>query len=444
MIINLKLENTNETFPLEIFEPIVEQSFKDLAKEYSLPVDYIAVSALWAVASLSGNMFTTQLGGEMKSILYCMMVGPSSIGKTKAYDLVFGDIIEPLADRLYKEYATKEKDWEIAKMKAKANSTVFTDPRPNRIIRSASGATLEAITKYASTNHAGFGVYFDEGKKLYQGGSYAKDNNSVDFWNNVWNGKTIDDLRKDPTLENRVTNPSISVLTGMQSKRINEMFNKQAVESGLLNRFLFVSSDYVELNDKRDAFSVKSRVTVHWESIIEHLFNIGVFYTEGNPRWVKFTDEAKILFNDTRNRITSESNIIIKNRREGDVSELLIGYLGKMFAYYNRLTLICSIIRNHKSPIIDVIDVKNSEKVFYYFKSQAIKLLTEINNTTQTELEGKQLELFNMLPDKFTAKDAADICVQLKCSNKYFLITFRQKYRGKYIVKTDEKYYKKV
>jgi hypothetical protein len=35
MLINLKLENTNETFPLEIFEPIVEQSFKDLAKEYS-------------------------------------------------------------------------------------------------------------------------------------------------------------------------------------------------------------------------------------------------------------------------------------------------------------------------------------------------------------------------------------------------------------------------
>jgi hypothetical protein len=444
MLIDLKLENTKQGFPLDIFEPIVEQSFKDLAKEYSLPVDYIALSALWAVASLSGNMFTTQIGGEMKSILYCMMVGPSSIGKTKAYDLVFGDIIEPLADRLYKEYATKEKDWEIAKMKAKVNNTPFSEPRPIRIIRSASGATLEAITKYASTNPAGFGVYFDEGKKLYQGGSYAKDNNSVDFWNNAWNGKTIDDLRKDPTLENRVTNPAISVLTGMQSKRINEMFNKQAVESGLLNRFLFVSSDYVELNDNRDAFSAKSRVCVLWESLIEHLFNNGVFYVEGNPRWVKFTEEAKILFNDTRNKITNESNQIIKNRREGDVSELLIGYLGKMFAYYNRITLICAIIRNHKAPIIDVIDVQNAEKVFYYFKQQAVSLLTEINNTTQTDLEGKQLELYNALPERFSAKDAADVCLQLKCSSKYFLITFRQKYKGKYIVKADDKTYKKI
>ncbi len=178
MIIDLKLQKQNNSFPLEIFEPIVAQSFQDLAKEYSLPVDYIALSALWAVASLSGNMHTTELNGEMKSILYCMMVGPSSIGKTKAYDLVFGDIIEPLADRLYKEYITKEKDWEVERMRAKANNTVYTEPRPVRIIRSASGATLEAITKYASTNHAGFGVYFDEGKKLYQGGSYAKDNNS--------------------------------------------------------------------------------------------------------------------------------------------------------------------------------------------------------------------------------------------------------------------------
>lgn len=444
MIIDLKLNQTNDSFPLEIFEPIVAQSFQDLAKEYSLPVDYIALSALWAVASLSGNMHTTELNGEMKSILYCMMVGPSSIGKTKAYDLVFGDIIEPLADRLYKEYITKEKDWEVEKMRAKVNNTPFTEPRPVRIIRSASGATLEAITKYASTNHAGFGVYFDEGKKLYQGGSYAKDNNSVDFWNNVWNGKTIDDLRKDPTLENRVTNPAISVLTGMQSKRINEMFNKQAVESGLLNRFLFVSSDYVELNENRDVFSPKSKVCVYWQSLIEHLFSIGVYYVEGNPRWVKFTDEAKVLFNTIRNRITSESNVIIKNRREGDVSELLIGYLGKMFAYYSRITLICAIIRNHKAPVIDVIDVENAEKVFYYFKGQAVRLLTEINNSTQTDLEGKQLELFNALPDKFTAKDAADICVQLKCSNKYFLITFRQKYKGKYIIKADDKHYKKV
>lgn len=444
MIIDLKLQKQNNSFPLEIFEPIVAQSFQDLAKEYSLPVDYIALSALWAVASLSGNMHTTELNGEMKSILYCMMVGPSSIGKTKAYDLVFGDIIEPLADRLYKEYITKEKDWEIERMRAKANNTVYTEPRPVRIIRSASGATLEAITKYASTNHAGFGVYFDEGKKLYQGGSYAKDNNSVDFWNNVWNGKTIDDLRKDPNLENRVTNPAISVLTGMQSKRINEMFNKQAVESGLLNRFLFVSSDYVELNENRDVFSSKSRVCVYWQSLIEHLFSIGVYYVEGNPRWVKFTDEAKVLFNTIRNRITAESNVIIKNRREGDVSELLIGYLGKMFAYYSRITLICSIIRNHKAPVIDVIDVENAEKVFYYFKNQSVQLLTEINNSTQTDLEGKQLELFNALPDKFTAKDAADICVQLKCSNKYFLITFRQKYKGKYIIKADDKHYKKV
>lgn len=442
MIINLNLENKNNQFPLDIFEPIVAQSFKDLAKEYSLPVDYIALSALWAVASLSGNMFTTQLNGEMKCILYCMMVGPSSIGKTKAYDLVFGDIIEPLADRLYKDYITKERDWELAKMSAKINNIPFSEPRPIRIIRSASGATLEAITKYASTNHAGFGVYFDEGKKLYQGGSYAKDNHSVDFWNNAWNGKTIDDLRKDPTLENRVTNPAISVLTGMQSKRINEMFNKQAVESGLLNRFLFVSSDYVELNENRDVFSPKSKVCVYWESLIEHLFNLGVYYVEGNPRWVRFTDEAKILFNTIRNRITSESNVIIKNRREGDVSELLIGYLGKMFAYYSRITLICAIIRNHKTPEIDVIDVQNAEKVFYYFKDQAVNLLTEINNSTQTDLEGKQLELFNALPDQFTAKEAADICLQLKCSNKYFSTTFRQKYKGKYIIKIDNNYKK--
>lgn len=246
----------------------------------------------------------------------------------------------------------------------------------------------------------------------------------------------------DPTLENRVTNPAISVLTGMQSKRINEMFNKQAVESGLLNRFLFVSSDYVELNENRDVFSPKSKVCVYWESLIEHLFNLGVYYVEGNPRWVRFTDEAKILFNNIRNRITSESNVIIKNRREGDVSELLIGYLGKMFAYYSRITLICAIIRNHKTPEIDVIDVKNAEKVFYYFKDQAVNLLTEINNSTQTDLEGKQLELFNALPDQFTAKEAADICLQLKCSNKYFSTTFRQKYKGKYIIKIDNNYKK--
>ena len=443
MLIDLQLNEENK-FPLHIFGDITGESFTTLAHEYSLPVDYVAVSALWAVASLSGNIFYTSLNGEMKSILYCMMVGPSSIGKTKAYDVVFGDIIEPLADRLYKDYVKAELEWNNEKMRAKANNTVFTTPRPNRKIRSASGATLEAITKYASTNPAGFGVYFDEGKKLYQGGSYSKDNNSVDFWNTAWNGKTIDDLRKDPTLENRVTNPSISILTGMQSKRITEMFNKEAIQSGLLNRFLFVTSDYVKLNENRDPFSPKALVCTKWRILIEDLFELGCEFTEHNNRYITFTDSARILYKDLGNEITKHSNILIDSKKEGDVSEILIGYMGKMYAYFGRLTLICAIIRNHKKPVIEDIDVRNAKDVYMFFKLQAISMLTEINNTTSTDLDGKQLEVFNALPDKFTAKDAEEISVQLGCSNKYFLTTFKRVYKGKHIIKTSNKTYEKV
>lgn len=435
---------TKVSFPNEIFGDQISQSFQDLAKEYSLPTDYVSVSALWAVASLIGNCYKTELNGEMKAILYCIMVGPSSIGKSKAYDIVFGDIIEHKSEHLFKVYEHKFKEWSETKEVFKSRDQPFSEPMPQRKIRSASGATLEAITKYASTNPQGFGVYFDEGKKLYQGGSYSKENNSVDFWNNAWNGKVIDDLRKDHKLETRVSNPAISILAGMQSKRINEMFDKNTIESGLLNRFLFTCSDYIELNENRDSFGVKGKAAQLWIDKIEFLFDLGVYHTDESAPMICFTNEAKIKYNEIKNFVTKESNQLIKSRKEGDVSELLIGYMGKMYAYFGRLTLISCIIRKHEKAEIDIIDVENAYKIYLYFKDQAINLLTEINQTEAMNMDAKLLLLYNLLPDTFTSSDAIAICKQLKYTDSYFHVNFSRKLNGKYIRKKDRSTYEKI
>ena len=441
-LVKTKKEIVN--FPLEIFGPVIENSFKELANEYSVPVNFFGATALFTIASLSGNMYRTELNGRIKSIIYAMMLGPSSLGKTVVYDKLCGDIISKDDEKLRKDYIQRIKQWNEDKEKASRNKYEFTDPMPTRTIRNATNGTLEAFMKYAETNPAGFGVYFDEGKKLYSGGAYKKENNSVDFWNEAWNGKTFNELRVDSERERFVVNPSISILAGMQAERVNEMFNKDTIASGLLNRFLFTSSNYINLNENVDHFSQKKEVCEDWQMIVKKLFNDGCNYCDENSQiFVPFTHTAKVLYNQISSKLTAESNELIKNIKDGDESSMMVGYLGKLYAYFGRFVLLSAIIENLNQPKITDQSILNAEKIYNYFKAEAKILLVKISSEAQTNLNEKESKLLLLLPDKFTISDAKAICRELKLSDSFFGVAFLRKYKHGYIKQLLDKTYEK-
>lgn len=442
--------NQATVFPLDIFGDNVANSFKEIAEYHSIPIDYLASTALWTISSLSGNMYQVP---ELptKIILYILLLGPSSLGKSVAYRTLCEDIIRKSEVQLYTDFEQKLADWNERTeqyKKTKDEKAEPPGPMPRRKIRVVTSATTEAIIHYATFNPAGFGMYFDEGKAMYSGGAYKKENNSVDFWNKAWNGDIFNELRVDHQRERFVENPAISVLAGMQTERITEMFSKDTRESGLINRFLFTSSEYITLNENIDFFGEKKTVSREWEDIVTRLYKKGCefFIEEGSPfdpvKKITFTPEAKKQFNQTASMLTARANDLIKSLKEGDGRKAVVAYWGKLFAYFKRLMPIIAIMRDPDYPEIDLEVVKDAERVYMYYRDQAKNILASIISEEQTDLNANELKLYNMLPDKFTAGEAEQIAEAMKFSRSYFHTAFRRKYGRGFLRKSEGFYYK--
>lgn len=442
--------NLATTFPLDIFGEDIANSFQEIAEYHSIPIDYLASTALWTISSLSGNMYQVP---ELptKIILYILLLGPSSLGKSVAYRTLCEDIIRKSEVQLYTEFEQKLADWNERQdlyKKSKDEKAQPPGPMPKRKIRIVTSATTEAIIHYATFNPAGFGMYFDEGKTMYSGGAYKKENNSVDFWNKAWNGDIFNELRVDHMRERFVENPAISVLAGMQTDRIEEMFSKDTRESGLINRFLFTSSDYITLNENVDFFGEKKTVSPEWADIVTRLYRKGCefFIEEDSPfnpvKKILLTPDAKTQFNKTASELTAKANDLIRSLKEGDGRKSIVAYWGKLFAYFKRLMPIIAIMRDPDHPEIDLQVVQDAERIYQYYRDQAKHILAGIISQEQTDLNENELRLYNMLPDKFTASEAEQIAEAMKFSRSYFHTAYRRKYGRGFLRKAEGYYFK--
>ena len=135
---------------------------------------------------------------------------------------------------------------------------------------------------------------------------------------------------------------------------------------------------------------------------------------------------------------------MIDNMKDGDESQLLIGYMGKLYAYFGRFVMVSAIISNNSMPHINEECVLNAEKIYNYFAYEAKILLTKINEEANTNLNENESKLLQMLPDKFSFQDAKDICRELKLSDKFFIVAFNRKYKNGHVVRLASKTYQKL
>lgn len=427
----------NSSFPFEVFEPQIAESFKELAAQYSIPPDYLGTTALFTISALSGNMYQTELNGSIKNIIYAMLIGPSGLGKSPAYNLLCGDIVEPLERQQFAMFQQAKQEWEDKREECKAAKppVAFKDPKPKRKIRTANGGTMEGIMHHAMHSLAGFGLYYDEGgRMLGTPNAYKKETSSVDFWNEVWNGKSFNDIRADSDRERFISNTSISVLVGMQSDRVKNYFTADTVASGLTFRFLLTASDYIDLNDNVDHFQQEQRrPCLRWYNLVQTLFNKGCndFFSDSKPYIIPFTDEARDGYNVLSSRLIRESNLHRMKKKAGDVSALMIAYDSKLYAYVGRFMMNLAIMDNPHTPLITIDHVHKSELLYRYYRFQAEKLFIGLNEEQVTDLTENERMLLDELPDdtQFDRQEVTRCCEALKLSDKFFDTTFRRKYK---------------
>lgn len=437
---------TRHAFPMDVFPENIAHSFKQLAEHYSLPLDFMGTTALYTIAGLGGNMYTTELNGQIKLIVYAMLVGPSGVGKSPPYDKLCGDIVAPLEAYQYDQYRYAITKWNTDKDIAKSSRQPHEDPKPIRPIRTAKGGTVEGFMKHSESSPAGMALYYDEGGKMLNSpNAFKKDTGSTDFWNETWNGKSYNELRANSELERFASNTSISVLAGMQTDRISKYFNSEAFVSGLPQRFLLTKSDYIPLNENIDHFDTNKReVCPEWAEIVKALFNRGLLYTKKNTTIIKFTNAAKNAYNQLSSKLLRESNANRAAIRAGDVSQTMAQYDSKLQQYVGRFMMILAIIDDCYAPTITVDHIHNAERLYRFYRKQAEHIFTALNAEDQTQLTSNEIKLLDNLPNQFTSKEAAQICEALKMSDRFFQVAFPRKLSKGWIKKTGPGQYQKI
>jgi hypothetical protein len=432
-------------FPVDIYPDHIAASFREIAVNYNIPLDYLGLTALFTVAGLSGGMYRGELNGGIKPILYACLVGPSGVGKTPAYKQLCENIIAPLRAEYYRQYKAELKVYQEERELAKTNKTPFTKDPPVKKARMITDATLEALTKYAELCPAGFGVVYDEGGRFFtSANAYKKDTSSVDFWNELWNGTAYEILRVDAERDRHISQSATSVIIGMQRDRLLKFFNEDTVASGLLNRFLIVESDYILLNENPDPFAPRGTVHDGWQDLVKYLFTKGVMFVTGTEIRVPFEDIAKQKYSEISNSLIKESNMHILSAKKDDATRLMIAYNSKLVAYFPRLALILSIINNPQKPVIRYEDVVNAKRLYDFFKQNASILLATINEQTVTGLSENQQRLYDKLPNKFTSMEAKIVCEELNLSTKFFATTYNRVFSKGIIRKCTDGFYEKI
>jgi hypothetical protein len=404
-------------FPFDIFPETVRESIFEVAKERSMSPEFLATAGIWAVASLAGSVYHSDIRGA-NNILFCFLVAPMSVGKSPAYDVMWQNPMKPILEQADREYDFKLKEWEIKRKKEMSEKKFYDEPKPKRIIPILKDGTTEGYTVLCMHQPSGIGVYVDEAEEIMNAASHKTTNNSISFFTTAFNGGRYGKVLANRDNERVVQNLNISLLLGTQTDRLSQIFTSDTIVSGFASRFLMCESDYILLNEDVDPFSKKGDIHYDWVTILETLYHNQIRYNTDTKYKIKIqaTDQAVELYTQISRDEIKEANKRIKNRVDG----YILGTHAKMSNYFGRLTQVVAIMQNPVTPVIDANIVRLSHRLYKYYSETTIRLIGQLKEKADTGLPKDLNNLYDALPDSFTRKEAVQVCLRINLNERKF------------------------
>ncbi len=305
------------------------------------PVDYTALALLSVASAVIGNSRWVAPWDDWKEppVLWAMLVGDPSAGKSPALDAVM-DPVKEIERDLSEAYKAERKDWDaqaeiaalaLAQWKADAKKAIAegeeappkpgaakADAPPVRERISISDATTEKVAELLAASWRGLLLSRDELSGWL--GSMDRYNGGGDrpFWLEAFGGRSYTVDRKNSPEPIIVDHLSIAVLGGTQPDKLASLLVKTD-DDGLLARFLTVFPDPVPLS--RPSARID---TGKWRSALERLKSLPPATDEsGNPRpfYLAFSDAAADALQDFRGQCRDW---------EAGANGLLKGHIGKL------------------------------------------------------------------------------------------------------------------
>jgi hypothetical protein len=387
-------------FPIEVFPLVVTEYIEEISSTLELNKDFLSGSALVALSSAIGNLFTLKIkdGYNQKCIIWLVIIGIAGDGKSPSMKLP----MKPLRDfeaQEHEKYVLALKQWELIP----ENS----DPKPISKTRILEDFTYEVIGKEHEKNKNGLCIYSDEILSwLSSFGRYSGSSEENNYLS-IWNGSEFKSNRKTSGNNVFIKEAFLNVIGGTQRARLNELFKGDRMKSGFLDRILFCFPEEVtpiKLNKKKANKAVFDNYQALFKRIFE-LYDEEHFLTE-----IEYTDDAFDKACHWENEFT---------QKYLNDEEILRSMASKLKSYCHRIALLIEIVDNiaqdKKVRSVCISSVEKAIKVIEYFERTAIKV-KEKGNSPFEGIGKNQSNLFQNLSSKFKTQDAIEIGIKLQMS----------------------------
>lgn len=410
-----------DDFPIKALPKEIQEIVIEYEKNLGFVQAYVAATILWSVGLANGNAHRLFIknGHTESSVLYMALVGRPGAGKTPPINTILNYIknVDAEATRVYKEHLKHYREIENLP-KDERDAAGFRNLRPPVLKKYLySDFTIEAFLKGHENNLKGVGVYSDElstffaNQNRYNSGSEA----SLHLSNYSGVPITIDRKNDNPIY---IKHPHAPIIGGIQPGVLPEVFGKNSINNGLLDRWVFVwplkaEKPYWNTNEMPIEFIEK------WNSIISRIEKFRYEPDEfGNyqSQEIRFNSESWTVILEWQKRNTDLCN--------GSTDRIASIY-SKLEIVVLRLSLILQILKwacgDESKDFVTAETAESAILLTEYFRGTALRVNELLTQPKSELLPSDKKQLYNSLPATFKTSEGLAVSSSLGMPERTFM-----------------------
>ena len=395
--------------PLDAFPQKLQDIIFEVARIEQFDLEYLTMSMLSAAATAIGNSCHIRIRGSWKSspALYVILIGRPGQGKTPPLDYAF----RPLQEHdflLVSKFIEENKRYAELNVGNKGNA--IDADKPVLVQTILSDLTQEAMMRIHNDNQRGIVILVDEIMGFFNSVYRYNDSPLLTQLLTAYSGKPLKVSRCNNPVPIIIPHPCINIIGTTQTQRIGELFTKENVSSGLIDRILFLhpkSRDIPKMQLIQDAgLHDDDRVNSvyrKWKQVIDKLLSIEPDFDEKGiimPKVLDMSAEAYQCFAQWKNTLIEQVNMIEDER-------LIESRMMKADSNVARLALVFQLLGWACDEIhmqhIDVRSVQAAIRLYDYLELSYHEIKTQVQKESMSPLKKSFLDGVQL---DFTTADA--------------------------------------
>lgn len=395
--------------PLDAFPQKMQDIIFEVARIEQFDLEYLTLSMLSAAATAIGNSCHIRIRGSWKSCpaLYVILTGRPGQGKTPPLDYAF----RPLQEHdflLVSKFIEENK--RFAELNAGNKGNAIDTDKPVLVQTILSDLTQEAMMRIHNDNQRGIVILVDEIMGFFNSIYRYNESPLLTQLLTAYSGKPLKVSRCNNPVPIIIPHPCINIIGTTQTQRIGELFTKENVSSGLIDRILFLhpkNRDIPKMEENQNAGSQGNdraeSVYRKWKAIIDKLLSLEPDHDEKGiilPKVLDMSEEAYRFFAQWKNALVEKANSIEDER-------LIDSRMMKADSNVARLALVFQLLGWTCDEIhmqyIDVRSVQAAIRLYDYLELSYQSIKSHIQTETMPPLKKAFLDLVQI---DFTTADA--------------------------------------